>query len=168
MCNFSASPSSWQYGVTDYWSESLVRDVLSMAYLIYAMYTLLSFSCFSPPWCIFFFFLMKHPWVNTVQHPHQTVIVIYEAWSGKYRPWVLSSRAHTLSRMCRDRTWTCLLCSHRRYSKGSFQRCFVTSENMTWFKRTDLVTLVKHGNLSSQLKWAECVLVSPILFWFSC
>lgn len=56
MCNFSASPSSWQYGVTDYWSESLVRDVLSMAYLIYAMYTLLSFSCFSPPWCIFFFF----------------------------------------------------------------------------------------------------------------
>lgn len=36
---------------------------------------------------------MKHPWVDTVQHLHQAVIVIYEAWIEKYRSWVLSSSA---------------------------------------------------------------------------
>lgn len=63
MSNFSASPNSeskfsLQHEVTARWSESLVREVLLLAYLIYAIYILLSFSCFFffPSFLVYFFF----------------------------------------------------------------------------------------------------------------
>lgn len=114
MSNLSASPNrtskfSLQHDVSAGWSESLVREVLSLAYLIDATYVLLSFSCFfvvclfvlffplslllDVPFFFFFLFLNKTSLSGYSATSASAVIVIYEAWSGEQSAWVTCSRA---------------------------------------------------------------------------
>lgn len=129
--------------------------VLSLAYLICAIYILLSFSGFCPPpsWCTFF---------KTKQN--KTSLSGYSATSAsssdchsekhdvrrKYRSWVLSSSAHALrmlqtlmslhggrdkgcmwSRKLLTKISKYLRSSHRRHSRAAFKGTLLPL-NMTW------------------------------------
>lgn len=111
MSNLSASPNnkskfSLQHDVSARWSESLVREVLSLAYLIDAIYILLSFSCFfslplllDVPFFFFFLFLNKTSLSGYSATSASAVIVIYKAWSGEQSSWVTFSSARLVVNM---------------------------------------------------------------------
>lgn len=146
------------------------------------------FPVLFPPRCIFFF-LMKHPWVGTVQYLHQAVIVIYEAWSEEYRWWVLWSSVHCIMKVVGTparlrREGTKIACGTQSCFQPNFKIpwdvvigdvqkaawkgvCCHQRYDLVLFSGTDLATGAQNGNLSSQLKWPERVLVATVLLSFS-
>lgn len=125
------------------------------------------------------FFLMKHPWADSVQHLHQAVIVILEACRRLQTPVPSSSvclilahceprpglrRRNSLRRLCVVRRvfLTEISCRHWDVQRAVFKG-FLTIKNMTWFSFKG-----KAGNHSqnwSALLWMEsglCLDWSPL------